>query len=90
MCSVASLNSGLARPGWARPATAFQNGSLAGHSLAVRRKRTDGLTVQTLPLPAGTGLREQELSLRDYAPGIYFYTLLVNGTPVQTQRMLVN
>ena len=39
-----------------------------------------------LAIPVNQG---QELSLLGYTPGVYFCTLVVNGTAVQTNRMLV-
>ncbi|MDO7874917.1 hypothetical protein Q5H93_09255 [Hymenobacter sp. ASUV-10] len=51
------------------------------------RRSTDGRTVQRVALDAAT--TQQELSLRGYEPGVYFATLLVGGTAVQTIRILV-
>ncbi|MDO7874893.1 hypothetical protein Q5H93_09135 [Hymenobacter sp. ASUV-10] len=51
------------------------------------RRSTDGRTVQRVALDAAT--TQQELSLRGYEPGVYFATLLVGRTSVQTIRILV-
>lgn len=47
----------------------------------------DGRKMAKLPLkPTATYL---DVDLRGYAPGTYFCTLVVDGMPVQTKRMLV-
>jgi len=51
------------------------------------RRGTDGSLMQQLPLPAGS--TTQELDVRSYPPGVYFYTLLVDGLPCDTKRLLV-
>jgi hypothetical protein len=51
------------------------------------RRSTDGRTVQQVALDAAA--TQQELSLRGYEPGVYFATLLVGSTAMQTIRILV-
>ena len=47
----------------------------------------DGRPVAELPLkPTAAYL---DIDLRGYVPGTYFCTLVVDGVPVQTKRMLV-
>ena len=51
------------------------------------RRGLDGKAMEQVTLK--TGGTQYLLDLRHYAPGLYFYTLVVDGVPVQTKRMLV-
>lgn len=60
-------------------------GSHEAHVLM--RRGLDGVAVAQIKLRLSA--EQQPLDLHRYAPGLYFYTLLVDGVPVQTKRMLV-
>ena len=53
----------------------------------VLRHGIDGTLMQRVALDVRQ--KEHQLNLRDYRPGLYLYTLLVDGLPVSTSRLLV-
>jgi len=59
----------------------------ARQAVLLIRRGTDGSLMQLLPV--STGSTTQELDVRSYRPGVYFYTLVVDGLPCDTKRLLV-
>ena len=51
------------------------------------RRATDGYEMGRLPLQAGATSKEADL--RGYPAGVYFYTLLADGVPAATRRLVV-
>lgn len=60
--------------------------SLEQAELLVRRA-ADGYEAGRLPLQ--TGATYKEADLQGYPAGVYFYTLLVDGVPAVTRRLVV-
>ncbi|WP_345236629.1 hypothetical protein, partial [Hymenobacter saemangeumensis] len=65
----------------------YQLPAAAKSAAIVVRRGTDGYELIRLSLAVNKTTRD--LDLRGYQPGVYFATLLIDGMPVQTRRVLV-
>ncbi len=66
---------------------AYQLPAGAQKAVLLMRRAWDGQVVATLPLD--TKVQQQEVNLTAYPAGTYFYTLVVDGTPAATRRLVV-
>ncbi len=85
--SRAHLEQNFPNPCTGSTVLAYVLPAAAQQARLVIRRGLDGVEMEQVALSAK--VTQHTLDLRAYKPGLYFYTLLVDGVPVQTKRMLV-